>query len=175
MISQGKPELWAPPFHRGMCRLRGWFMQRLNLSNSLLRDDFPSREAVPALESQPAVLLGSRLTFQSVLLVVFQWVAAVHCFRNSMKILTNSKDNMTAFSWFRGFYFSQNYNLFPNFLPLFSPEKRLQSWEPCCPAGGLWLGLWSLPMKVWWHCPSLIILFTMATVAVKFEMQWPLM
>lgn len=74
------------------------------------------------------------------------------------------------------FVSSQHYNPFPNFLPLFSPEKELQSWEPCGPAGGLWLGLSSqLLMKVWWLCPSLIILFTVATVDVKFEKWWPLM
>lgn len=32
-----------------------------------------------------------------------------------MKTLTNNKGNMTDVSWFRDFYFSQNYNLFSDF------------------------------------------------------------
>lgn len=90
-----------------------------------------------------------------------------------MNILTSSKDNMTDFSWFRGFYFSQNYNLFSDFLFLTSRRDSspgsLAGWTIC-----LWLGLWSLQL-VWWCFPSLIILFIMATVAVKFEKPWTLL
>lgn len=90
-----------------------------------------------------------------------------------MNILTSSKDNMTDFSWFRGFYFSQNYNLFSDFLFLTSRRDSspgsLTGWTIC-----LWLGLWSLQL-VWWCFPSLIILFIMATVAVKFEKPWTLL
>lgn len=83
------------------------------------------------------------------------------------------KDNVTDFSWFRDLYFSQNYDLFSDFLFLASRRDSspgsLAVLLVC-----LWLGLWSLQL-VWWCFPSLIILFIMAAVAVKFEKPWTLL